>query len=91
MQGGDVPPCKGRRGPGSTGHSGSAEEVPVLQAERTTSPPRIDGRLDDAVWRQAPAAADFLQREPVEGAPPSERTEVRVLFDDDHAGRDLRR
>ncbi len=62
-----------------------AEEIPAIQAVRTTATaPRIDGRLDDAVWRLAPAAAGFLQREPVEGAPPSERTEVRILFDDGH-------
>ena len=61
-----------------------ADEVPAIQAVRATAHPRIDGRLDDAVWRLAPATADFLQREPVEGAPPSERTEVRILFDDGH-------
>ena len=61
-----------------------ADEVPAIQAVRTTAHPRIDGRLDDAAWRLAPATADFFQREPVEGAPPSERTEVRILFDDGH-------
>ena len=61
-----------------------ADEVPAIEAVRTTAHPRIDGRLDEAVWRLAPATADFFQREPVEGAPPSERTEVRILFDDGH-------
>ena len=64
--------------------SAAAAEVPVIQAVRTPAHPRIDGRLDDAVWRLAPATAEFFQREPVEGAPPSERTEVRILFDDGH-------
>jgi hypothetical protein len=41
----------------------------------------IDGRLDDPAWRNAPAVTALVQREPVEGAPPQERTEVRVLYD----------
>jgi hypothetical protein len=44
--------------------------------------PRIDGRLDDAVWDLAPAQGSFLQREPHAGMPISERTEFRVLYDD---------
>ncbi|MBC7895373.1 MAG: carbohydrate binding family 9 domain-containing protein [Cytophagaceae bacterium] len=47
----------------------------------TTTPPVIDGRLDDAVWRDAQLFTDFVQREPVEGNPVSERTEVRVATD----------
>ena len=61
-----------------------AGETPVVQATRTSTPPNIDGRLDDSVWHQAPTIADFFQREPIEGAPPTEQTEVRILFDDDH-------
>lgn len=41
----------------------------------------IDGRLDDPAWQEAPAVTTFVQREPIEGAPPQERTEVRVLYD----------
>ncbi len=63
---------------------GQARETPVVQAARTSAPPRIDGRLDDLVWHQAPTMADFFQREPVEGAQPTEQTQVRILFDDDH-------
>jgi hypothetical protein len=37
--------------------------------------------LDEAAWRNAPPVTQFVQREPVEGAPPQERTEVRVLYD----------
>ncbi len=43
--------------------------------------PVIDGRLDDEVWRDAPAITEFTQREPREGEPVSERTEVRILTD----------
>src|SRR5690242_12649017 len=44
-------------------------------------PPAIDGRLDDAAWQGAPAFTGFLQRELHEGAPVSERTEVRMVSD----------
>jgi hypothetical protein len=39
--------------------------------------------LDDEVWRRASPAKDFLQVEPVEGAPPTDPMEVRFLYDDD--------
>jgi len=55
----------------------------VVQAARTATPPVIDGRLDDAAWAAARPMGDFVQREPVEGRAASERTEVRVLFDND--------
>ena len=45
--------------------------------------PRIDGRLDDEVWALAPIQANFVQREPAFGQPASERTEFRILFDED--------
>jgi Domain of unknown function (DUF5916)/Carbohydrate family 9 binding domain-like len=42
--------------------------------------PKLDGTLDDPLWQQATAIANFLQREPYEGQPPTERTEVRILY-----------
>ncbi len=44
---------------------------------------RLDGRLDEVAWRDAPALTDFTQREPAEGAPATERMEVRFVYDDD--------
>lgn len=44
---------------------------------------RMDGRLDDDGWRNARWVSDFTQKEPVEGAVPSERTEVAFLYDDE--------
>jgi hypothetical protein len=41
----------------------------------------IDGRLDDSDWARAPVAAGFVQQRPEPGAPETERTEVRVLYD----------
>jgi uncharacterized protein DUF5916 len=43
----------------------------------------VDGRLTEEVWRRVPAVTDFVQREPVEGAPPTDRIEVRFAYDDD--------
>ena len=44
---------------------------------------RIDGRLDESVWALATPVGDFVQKEPIEGAPPTEQTEIRFLYDDD--------
>ena len=41
----------------------------------------VDGILDEAAWADAPAFTRFTQKEPVEGAPASQRTEVRVVHD----------
>ena len=47
-----------------------------------SEPIKIDGRLDEPAWSQAVAATDFRQREPNEGELASEKTEVRLLFDE---------
>ncbi|BDG09616.1 DUF5916 domain-containing protein [Anaeromyxobacter paludicola] len=54
-----------------------------LEAVRREGPIRLDGRLDDAAWRAAVPYASFVQLFPDQGRPPSRRTEVRVLYDDD--------
>jgi hypothetical protein len=54
----------------------------VTAALRTPAPPVIDGRLDDEIWARTPADDRFLQAFPNEGQAPTERTEVRVLYDD---------
>ena len=59
----------------------SARERYSIAAVRVDTAPKIDGVLDDAVWQRAPIAQEFTQQEPREGAPASERTEVRVLYD----------
>ena len=53
----------------------------AVAAERS-SPIRVDGRLDEEGWTAAAAATDFVQGEPIEGAPARHRTEVRVLYDE---------
>lgn len=46
-------------------------------------PVRLDGHLDEAAWVTADSIVDFRQREPVEGAPASERTVVKIVRDGD--------
>src|SRR6185436_10704541 len=58
-------------------------EVPHLAPVRTSRPPIIDGRVDDAAWQQAAPTDVFTQQAPFDGAKPSERTQMRVLYDDD--------
>ena len=53
-----------------------------IQAFRLTETIKIDGLLNEPAWSHAQPATDFLQERPIEGALASERTEVRVLFDD---------
>ena len=38
--------------------------------------------MDDRAWQQTTPLVDFVQSEPLEGEPISERTEVRLLYDD---------
>ena len=55
----------------------------TLRAVRATGAVVIDGRLDEPDWERADVATDFVQNDPHEGAPASERTEVRILHDDE--------
>jgi hypothetical protein len=59
-------------------------ERPVFEIQKTAQPPAIDGRLDDPCWQTAPALTNFTQVLPVEGAPPTEKTEVRFFYDRDN-------
>lgn len=52
------------------------------RAVRTTVSPLIDGRLDEEEWATAQQLTGFRQRIPQDGRPASEKTELRVLFDD---------
>jgi hypothetical protein len=44
----------------------------------------IDGNLDEPEWSLAQPATDFIQQEPLMGEPSTERTEVRILYDDEN-------
>ncbi len=62
--------------------TGASAPVRVARAVRRTAPVRIDGQLDDASWREAEPSGDFLQSWPAPGKAATERSEVRVLYDD---------
>jgi len=71
----------------STAPPAAAEPSPgpaaTSAAVRASGPITLDGRLDEPAWAEALPVTDFLQFEPVEGAAPSRRTEVRVLLGED--------
>src|SRR6266849_11027368 len=50
------------------------------EAVRVDRAPRLDGTLNDPLWQLAKPIADFRQREPHEGDPATEKTEVRILY-----------
>ena len=58
--------------------------APAVHAARAERAPTIDGRLDDPAWIAAPVFAAFVLNQPTEGGAGSERTELRVLFDDEY-------
>jgi Domain of unknown function (DUF5916)/Carbohydrate family 9 binding domain-like len=57
--------------------------APTLVPVRTPTPPKIDGDLSDPVWALASSTTAFTQKFPVERAAPTERTTLKVLYDDD--------
>jgi hypothetical protein len=52
-------------------------------AYHTDSPIVLDGVLDEPAWAEAEPATDFIQREPLQGEPATEKTEIRILYDDE--------
>lgn len=70
--------------PGNIGGGFSINGRPTVRVVRTDTPPNIDGLLDDITWRDAALITNFTQTNPVEGAQPTEDTEVRIAYDDEH-------
>ena len=57
---------------------------PELEAARLDTPPVLDGEiLEDPAWRGVPVETSFTQNTPDDGAPVSQRTELRVAYDAD--------
>lgn len=67
----------------SAGQTTEYQPQATVRAHRVAEPPSIDGRLAEELWTQASATTEFTQRDPDEGKPATERTELRVLYDDD--------
>ena len=55
-----------------------------LKAYYTDNPVKLDGVMNEPSWENANPATDFIQRELTEGAPATERTEVKILYDNDN-------
>ncbi len=60
-------------------HSRAAPEARAVPLD---GPVVLDGRLEEPIWRSAPTASDFRQKQPKEGEPATQRTEVRFAFDE---------
>src|ERR1035437_9786016 len=63
-------------------NNNSAFSNKTFKATKVSEGPKIDGKLDDDVWKNPEVRDDFIQSDPTEGKNPSYKTEVRVLYDD---------
>ena len=60
----------------------TAPDTVTVRAVRVDKPLKIDGRLDEEVYGSVEAISGFIQQEPREGEPATERTDAWILFDD---------
>ncbi len=60
----------------------TAEGGVNIRAVRIPEGLTLDGRLDEPYYREVPSISGFIQLDPVEGAPATEKTEVWIFFDD---------
>jgi hypothetical protein len=67
---------------GAASTNGHTRPITVSHAVRATGTIELDGRLDESAWQSAPVTDSFTQINPDEGKPASQRTEVRVVYDD---------
>ena len=87
-------PARGGRAGGALTETSSAAGMPadlgilagrpIVRPGRTDTPPEIDGRLDDDVWRTPTVITELVQQAPLDGAPATEETEVYLAYDSDH-------
>jgi hypothetical protein len=75
-------PAAAQPAPATAGES--ARSVPSVRAYRIDSPIRIDGKLDEEAYARTTAITDFVQQEPDEYAPATEKTEAWIFFDNDN-------
>jgi hypothetical protein len=69
--------------PIGNGQSPATSDDKVVRIGRTATPPKIDGFIDESEWSAAASIEDFHQLTPIEYAPPSEETRIKVMYDDD--------
>jgi hypothetical protein len=63
------------------GGGAAARLLPTAIGRPVSGAVVLDGRLNEEAWRDVPAVTEFTQMDPREGAPATERTEVRIVFD----------
>ena len=73
-----------REGGGAIPAARSLAGRATITIPRIDQPPNIDGVLDDAVWAAAVHLTDFVQQQPLEGAPATEATDVYIAYDSDN-------
>ena len=61
----------------------SGGDVPMIEIQRIDEPPEIDGRLDDAAWRDAAVIDQFVQMRPISLGAPTEQSLIYLAFDDE--------
>ena len=62
----------------------SATERPTVTAHLTDTPITVDGILDEPIWQTVQPITEFVQRLPKDGGTPSEESEMRILYDNNH-------
>src|SRR5712691_3976837 len=67
----------------TTAYAANWPEHPRLHAVRiAVAPPVIDGDLSDPAWQNAPEFTAFTQHDPDDTKPPTMRTSIRIVYDD---------
>ena len=61
-----------------------AQTPPTVRAHRLSQELRFDGRIDEEVYTTTPAISGFVQQEPDEFKPATEKTEAWIFFDADN-------
>ena len=67
---------------GGTLSLGGKSQSQTPSERDTVEPPRLVGVLDESAWRSAALIDAFVQQEPSEGDPATERTVVRLMYDE---------
>lgn len=68
--------------PSASAHQQENSTSKLARAVRVNESPKIDGNLIEHLWNEALSIGDFLQREPNEGTPATEKTEVKIIYND---------
>ncbi len=64
--------------------SGQATEKRQYKATKLTTAPAIDGILNDEAWKEGTWSDDFTQNRPYNGKPATQKTDFKILFDEDN-------